>query len=186
MLLNAQELPLVSTPIEGSPQGTDEYPIGFYRSISVPASCISTATYMRHNGCTIERGYVQGWDKNFANPMVPWTLPISETDDFVDQHKEWITIQLTMETVFFETEQQIMLEYLIGSLWGLNWKNVLLCARDTVRDYFRKNNVTGTAQMDWWISLQARGLPIAVDPNSGIDLDTVTVPPNPLGSGPAA
>ena len=49
--------------------------------------------------------------------------------------EEWITIQSIMETVFFETEQQIMLEYLIGSLWGLNWKNVLLCARDTVKDY---------------------------------------------------
>ena len=55
---------------------------------------------------TIERGFVPGWDKNFADPTVPWTLPISKTDNFVDQHEEWITIQLTMETVFFEMEQR--------------------------------------------------------------------------------
>ena len=79
-----------------------------------------------------------------------------------------------------------MLEYLIGCLWGLNWKNVLLCARDTVKRYFRNNNITGTAQTAWWLRLQARGLPIAVDPNSGIDLTTITTPRNPLGSGPAA
>ena len=83
-----------------------------------------------------------------------------------------------------------MLEYLIGSLWGLNWKNVLLCARDTVRDYFQDNNVTGMAQTGmaqtaWWLHLQARGLDIAVNPSSGIDLDTITPPANPLGSGPA-
>ena len=71
-----------------------------------------------------------------------------------------------------------MLEYLIGSLWGLNWKNVLLCARDTVRDYFRDNNITGTAQTAWWLRLQARGLDIAINPSSGIDLDTITPPAN--------
>ena len=59
-------------------------------------------------------------------------------------------------------------EYLIGSLWGLNWKNVLLCARDTVRDYFRDNNITGMAQTAWWLRLQVRGLDIAVNPSSGI------------------
>ena len=91
-----------------------------------------------------------------------------------------------METVFFVTEQQIMLEYLIGSLWGLNWKNVLLCTRDTVKDYFRNNNVTQEGQTAWWVNLQTRGLDMAVNPNNGMDLDTITAPPNPLGSGPAA
>ena len=32
----------------------------------------------------------------------------------------------------------------------------------------------------WWLSLQARGLDIAVDPSSGIDLDTITPPTNPV------
>ena len=77
-----------------------------------------------------------------------------------------------METVFFGTEQQIILEYLIGSLWGLNWKNVLLCARDTVKDYFRKNNVTQEGQTTWWVNSQTRGLDMAVNPNNGIDLTT--------------
>ena len=74
-----------------------------------------------------------------------------------------------------------MLQYLIGSLYGLNWKNVLLAARDNIRDYFRDNNITRRGQTAWWLSLQARGLDIAVDPSSGIDLDTITPPTNPLG-----
>ena len=36
------------------------------------------------------------------------------------------------------------------------------------------------------LRLQARGLDIAVNPSSGIDLNTIMPPANPLGSGPAA
>ena len=86
-----------------------------------------------------------------------------------------------MERVFFNSEQQIMLQYLIGSMNGLIWKNVLLVARDTIRCYFRDNNITGTGQTAWWWRLQARGLEIAVNPSSGIDLDTIMPPKNPLG-----
>ena len=56
----------------------------------------------------------------------------------------------------------------------------------TVRDYFRNNNITGTAQTAWWLRLQARGLDMAVNPNSGINLDTIMPPTNPLGSDPTA
>ena len=153
----------------------------FYHSVTPPSRYyLGTAYYMRLNGYTIGCGFVPGWDKDFANPTIPWTLPISETDEF-DEHEEWITIQIIMKRVFFEMEQQIMLQYLIGSLYGLNWKNVLLAARDTIRDYFRDNNITRRGQTAWWLSLQARGLDIAIDPSSGIDLDTITPPRNPLG-----
>ena len=136
---------------------------------------------MQTSGYTIERGFVQDWDKDFAHPTQPWMLPISETDKF-EVHETWITMQTIMERVFFNSKQQIsMLPYLIDSMTGLIWKNVLLVARDTIRCYFRDNNIMGMAQTAWWLRLQARGLDIAVDPSSGIDLDTITPPRNPLG-----
>ena len=123
VLLNGQQLNCNDETTQEPPEPLKI--CAFYHLVSPPSWYYSgTACYMRQNGYTIERGFVQGWEKNFADPTIPWTLPISETDKFVDHHEEWITIQLTMETVFFQTEQQIMLEYLIGSLWGLNWKNV--------------------------------------------------------------
>ena len=136
---------------------------------------------MQTNGYTIERGFVKDWDKDFAHPTQPWTLPQSEVDGFDEVHETWIMMQTIMERVFFNSKQQIMLPYLIDSMTGLIWKNVLLVARDTIRCYFRDNNITGTAQTAWWLCLQARGLDIAVDPSSGIDLDTITPPKNPLG-----
>ena len=66
-------------------------------------------------------------------------------------------------------------------MFGLRWKYVLLIARDTIHCYFRDNNITGRDRTVWWLRLQARGLDIAVDPSSGIDLDTITPPENPLG-----
>ena len=100
---------------------------------------------MSSNGYTIEHGFVKDWDKDFAHPTQPWTLPKSENDEFME-HEEWITIQTIMETVFFETEQPIMLKYLIGSLAGLCWENVLLLAWDTVHCYFRKKGINGTGK----------------------------------------
>ena len=95
---------------------------------------------MKENGYTIERGFASGWDKDFAHPSQAWMLPKSQADEFAE-HETWITMQTIMETVFFETEQQIFLHYLIGSLSGLSWKNVLLNARDTIRCYFKDKNL---------------------------------------------
>ena len=136
---------------------------------------------MSSNGYIIERGFVSGWDKEFANPTRPWTLELSETDEFM-QHERWVTIQSIMEEIFFKTEQPIMLEYLIGSLAGLCWENVLLCARDAVEAHFKKQGITGMGKTARWLLLQARGLPIAVDPDSGINLKTLASPRNPLGN----
>ena len=93
-------------------------------------------------------------------------------------------LQDVMEEIFFETEQPIKLEYLIGSLSGLSWENVLRLARDTVRCYFHKQrpNMTTSGQRAWWLRLEARGLPVAVCPESNINLTTVTAPNNPLGN----
>ena len=67
------------------------------------------------NGYTIERGFARGWDKDFAHPTQPWTLPKSETDEFMEL-KRFITIQTVMEKVFFETEQQIILYHIQTSI----------------------------------------------------------------------
>ena len=75
-----------------------------------------------------------------------------------------------------------MLEYLIGSLAGLCWENVLLCARDAVEAHFKKQGITGMGKTARWLLLQARGLPIAVDPDSNIDLEAIPPPNNPLGN----
>ena len=136
---------------------------------------------MSSNGYVIEGGFVSGWDKDFAHPTRPWTLKLSETDDFM-QHEEWITIQSIMEEIFFKTEQPIMLEYLIGSLAGLCWENVLRCARDAVHAHFKKQGIVGMYQTAWWLRLHARGLPIAVDPDHNINLETIASPSNPLGN----
>ena len=151
----------------------------FYHSI-VPTSehHYSWITFMTRNGFTIEGGFAKDWGKDFAHPTQAWTLPKSETNKFME-HKMFITIQTIMERVFFETEQQIILFCLIGSLTGLSWKNVLLLARDTVHGYFNDNNITGTGRTAWWLRLQARGLSIAVNPSSGIDLDMVEIQPIP-------
>ena len=37
--------------------------------------------------------------------------------------------------------------------------------------------------MAWWLRLQARGLPIAVDPSSGIDINSVEIQPIPTWHG---
>ena len=137
---------------------------------------------MKENGYIIERGFVPGWDKDFANPTRPWSLKLTETDEFFNEHQAWVTIQATMEEVFFGTEQPIMIEYLIGSLAGLCWENVLLCARDAVQAHFRKQGIVGMFQTAWWLRLHARGLPIAVDPEHNIDLETIASPNNPLGN----
>ena len=80
-----------------------------------------------------------------------------------------------MEEVFFETEQRIILCHLMGALTGMSWKNTLLIARDTIHSYFRDNNITGANQTAWWLRLHASGLPTAVNPNNGINLDTVEI-----------
>ena len=41
-----------------------------------------TAYNMEKNGYTIERGFVKEWDKDFAHPTQPWTLPQSEANGF--------------------------------------------------------------------------------------------------------
>ena len=98
-LLNGQQL-------NGNDETTQEPPeplkiCVFYHSVTPPHYFLyGTAYYMRSNGYTIGRGFVPGWDKDFANPTIPWTLPISKTDEFVDQHEEWITIQAIMGKVF--------------------------------------------------------------------------------------
>ena len=137
---------------------------------------------MSSNGYIIERGFVSGWDKDFANPTRPWTLELSETDEFFNEHEEWITIQSTMEEIFFKMEQPIMLEYLIGSLAGLCWENVLRCAPDAVRAHFKKQRIVGMYQTAWWLRLHARGLLIAVDPDHNINLEKIASPRNPLGN----
>ena len=159
----------------------------FYHSITMPLNrynpyCPSVEFYMKNNGYVIGRGFVPGWDKDFANPTQPWSLELSETDEFYDEHQRHITIQSIMEEIFFQTEQPIKLEYLIGSLEGLSWENVLRCARDAVHAYFKEQGITGADKTGWWLRLQARGLPIAVDPNSNIDLKTTPSPNNPLGN----
>ena len=159
----------------------------FYHSIVRPYDrhdydCMST--YMKRNGYVITRTFGSGWDKDFAHPTLPWTLPLCKTDEFHNEYQEWITLQDVMEEIFFETEQPIKLEYLIGSLTGLNWENVLRLARDTVRCYFHthRQNMTTSGRRAWWLRLEARGLPVAVCPESNIDLTTVKAPNNPLGN----
>ena len=108
VLLNSQQL-------RGNNETTQEPPeplkiCAFYHSVTRPRDFLYGTAYYR---C----GFILGWDKDFANPTIPWTLPISETDKF-DEHEEWITTQTIM-----------MLEYLIGSLWGLNWIQPRICCR---------------------------------------------------------
>ena len=62
-----------------------------------------------------------------------------------------------------------------------SWERCSLAARDIIRDYFRDNNITRRGQTALWLSLQARGLNIAVNPSSSINLDTITPPTNTLG-----
>ena len=62
------------------------------------------------------------------------------------------------------------------------WENVLLCARDAVQAHFKKQGITGMGKTARWLLLQARGLPIAVDPDSNIDLEAIPPPNNPLGN----
>ena len=140
--------------------------------------------YMVRNGYVITRAFESGWDKDFAHPTRPWTLPLCATDEFDEEHQEYITLQAVMEEIFFETEQPIKLEYLIGSLSGLSWENVLRLARDTVRCYFhsQRHDMTTSGQRAWWLRLEARGLPVAVCPESNINLTTATAPDNPLGN----
>ena len=135
---------------------------------------------MERNGYTIKRGFIRDWDKTFAHPTQPWTLEKSETDEFL-QHEEWTTLETIIEKVLFETEQPIFLKYLIGYMIGLPWKYVILNTRETIQNYFKRNNITGTAKTAWWLRLQARGLEVVVDPTSGIDVHTVIPPENPLG-----
>ena len=155
----------------------------FYNSITVPDDDDdSLDDYMRHHGYVIERGFVSGWDKDFADPTQPWSLELTETDEFYDELQRNVTIQSIMEEIFFQTEQPILLEYLIGSLAGLSWENVLRCARDAVHAHFKEQGITGTSKTAWWLRLQARGLPIAIDPNSNINLRATPSPNDPLGN----
>ena len=180
VMLNGQQLRCDDPTTQEPPKPLNI--CAFYHSITVPSDDDDDLEhYMSNNGYVIERGFVSGWDKDFANPTQPWTLELTETDEFFNEHQERITIQSTMEEIFFETEQPIMLEYLIGSLAGLSWENVLRCARDAVHAHFKKQGITGgTYKTAWWLRLQARGLPIAVDPNSNIDLRAIPSPNNPL------
>ena len=92
-----------------------------------------------------------------------------------------LRLQTLIEKVLFYSELQIILKYLTDSMIGLTWKAVILDARETIRRYFRVNRIEGTDQTAWWICLEARGLDQMVNPNSGIDIDTMVPPKNPLG-----
>ena len=81
--------------------------------------------YGRWIQATIERGFASGWDKVFAHPTQPWTLPKSKTNNF-ENHERFTTIQTIVEEVFFETEQRIILCHLMGALTGMSWKNTVL------------------------------------------------------------
>ena len=56
------------------------------------------------------------------------------------------------------------------------------CARDAAYAHFKKRGIVGMHKTAWWLRLHARGLPIAVDPDSNIDLEAITSPNNPLGN----
>ena len=108
VLLNGQQLNCNDETTQEPPEPLKI--CAFYHSVTRPRDFLYGTAYYR---C----GFILGWDKDFANPQIPWMLPISETDKF-DEHEEWITTQTIM-----------MLEYLIGSLWGLNWIQPRICCR---------------------------------------------------------
>ena len=104
ILLNGQQL-------SGDDPTTQEPPkplniCAFYHSITMPLDrnnpyCPSVEFYMEKNGYVIKRGFISGWDKDFANPTQPWSLELSETDEFYDEHQRHVTIQSIMEEIFF-------------------------------------------------------------------------------------
>ena len=81
ILLNGQQLRGNDKTMQEPPEPMKV--CAFYHSI-VPTRVqhYNTMTAFTEGGYTIEHGFTSGWDKVFAHPTQPWTLPKSKTDNF--------------------------------------------------------------------------------------------------------